>query len=419
MFRLVYQSYANNEVRIGWDDLPYPRKSGGDLTAQKELHRQARQLDTQRNQYLRDNKLMEYRDKDGTLYQGNAREGYARPLHDRGLVISSEVQESDSKLLSQSREDPTRPVKPTRFGRNARHRLLEAGALCEIERSNGHEGCFVTFTLPGSTQWAYAQLSKWSGIIVNRILQVLRDYQWQETYFYVWELQKRGALHLHLFVQVPQGEDPFRLEHPLKAAWYSALGAIPSDDSHCMFRHRDGNYCTASGYWRYDYQLVAKGVANYLSKYVSKEAGSNLDEHLASGVRAYYPRRWWGMSRSLTQRVTASRKVVIVDGLTKKDCMDALDSMMALLHGCNPVMTYEYTANIGRKPRCPSGFGVSYRTIAYFDPGELQLIEVALRTHMLCVSERLQRKGRITTKGFARSYGGEALDIVQASCYSS
>lgn len=411
MKRLVFQSFPNNEIRVGLDDLPYPKERGGDLSAEKKSQSRARELEVCNERWLSDNRVFQYRDAQGTLWRGRYDEygDYDIERYKPELVITSEIQqasETDSKL----RRDISRAVLPTRFTRQARHRILEGAAIIE-RRCLGHRrGVFVTATLPGSTDAAYSALSRGSGYITNRLLQCIRRSEWVESWFYVWELQKRGALHLHLFIEFKSEEKWLSLCEPLATAWYSALEAIGLESRCCMFEHGDGNKCTTSEYWRFDYQIARKSVGGYISKYVSKEADQGQVERNQGGVRLYYPRRWHGMSRNLCQQINQERKTVCVEGVRDVDAFAIIACLEEMATSCDPVLAYEYKAEIGRSKFRDGCFGSSYRQIKWFSPETVQDVELAMRTLFLRLTSDI-RKTRVTFKGFALDYGGQPIPL--------
>lgn len=409
MYRVILQSFPNNEVRFGIDELPYPQRRGGDLSDQKEKERKGKQLDEERERWERDNNVIQWRDSNGNLWR-STREGdnYRCDRVRENLVITSEVQDASKGVPVPSGRDYSKPVGFTRFTRNGRHRLLEAGSICEEKRGRGFTGVFVTFTLPGSTWDAYSALSRYSGYIANRVCQCIRDYKWAESYFWVYERQKRGALHLHLFILLKPGQHWGCYREPLRNAWYSALEDVGESSSTDMFRHKDGLWSTPRNFWRYDYQETRKSVAGYLSKYVSKQAESGFSEDGKEGDAGLYPRRWWYMSRDLTKEINERRKTVCAEGVSLAEANDIISCMDAMASSLEPVLSHEYEVDIGRTSTHPRGFGRSYRRLYWFNSQDFADIELSLRSLFLSVIASMQ-KTRITFKGFALNYGGERI----------
>ena len=411
MKRLVFQSYPNNEVRIGWDDLPYPKRKKQDTQSVRDAELRGVALEESISQFKRDNNVVQYRDSKGCLWRGTYDEmgEYSVAPFREGLVITSEVQESPKKNIASGR-DYSRTVEPTRFTRNARHRLLEAGALCEDSSPRYSRNVFVTFTLPGSTPGAYSAISRYSGFITNRVLQGIRDDRRVESWFYVWERQKRGALHLHLCVRFKSQDDWLCLADVLYERWYSVLEDVGEREGICLFEHSDSGKCTARRYWRYDYQLVRKSVGGYLSKYVSKGVEEGTTPEPTKAVQSYYPRRWWGMSRNLTQEINRRRKTVCVEGVREDSIRAALNCFEEMAISCEPVLEHEYDAELGRSSRRDGSFGRTYRRLYWFPREQFADIELCLRTEFLSLIASMQ-KVRVTYRGFALDYGGEKLPI--------
>lgn len=381
MRSLVFETYGNNEIRIGFNDLPARRKQSSDPSELRQRASQGRMLDKSIADELSENGHFQYRDEDGTLYRGSYQDGY-EPVdaHSQLLDILSEFQEQDRDIPSEEKRGYGAPVRPTSFGRDARHRILEAGALFDRKLSGAFKGYFATLTLPGSRPEAYDVLSRWSGYVANRLLQTIRDRERGALWFYVWELQKRGALHMHLFIALPAEKSPDDIKQGLRDAWYRALFAIGAKESVDIFLHKDGDFCTASSHWQYDFQLVQKSPAQYISKYVSKSAIAPMGKaEVAENVGSNYPHRWWGMCRELKRLVDENRFRVCMDAMSEEDCMDALDDMSAMISEFEPVQTYEYTAEIVPERGSGRVYGKVHRRIFYIRPEDFPIVDVLFR----------------------------------------
>lgn len=368
MKQLKFQYYSNNEIRIGFDDLPCRTRGGGDSSKARTDERVALSLEAEYERNLVATGTFVYRDKDGTQYIGNCRDGYERTTTHvrRQLDIISEVQDSPKPSNRTSRRDYGRAVRPTVFSRNARHRILEAGSLFTEVLAGTFDGYFVTLTLPGSTDAAYDALSRYSDYVSNCVLQAVRDTTETAWYFYVWELQGRGALHMHLFYGLPKGTQPTDTEQYLFTAWYSALQSVGDMEGIDLFKHRDGEYCTIKSYWQFNHQLVETSPAQYVSKYVSKDANAPANRKgKAFSSAKYFPRRWWGMSRSFTKLIEETRFDVTIEGLTSDQCVNIIAETEEFLSE-NPVeMQYEYYAEVGSDREKGTSIGTTWRQIRY------------------------------------------------------
>lgn len=170
--------------------------------------------------------------------------------------------------------------------------LRSAGALDRLD-STPHHKLFLTGTLPGGTDAAMAAMSISAPKIVHLFRKwIAYKFPSVEHYFYCWELQKRGALHLHYCLYCPDADIRASIVEGFRSWWHSALCKFSDELGVDMFERREG------GTWRnepnsiqVDAQEVRSSVASYIAKYCSKSAGE-----VFSG---YCPPRWSSVSRPL------------------------------------------------------------------------------------------------------------------------
>lgn len=218
------------------------------------------------------------------------------------------------------------------FSRNAKQKILEAGAV--IDKHIGNTNAFaLTLTIPGSGWDIYDVVSRWSGYIVNRLTQIIRRAEKEGVkahWFFVWEHQKRGALHMHWCLAV---ESDWRVANllclQLRAKWEELLEELSVKTSIDLFRKRgfSGTWRYSPEVWQNDIQRVKKSVAQYFSKYCSKNAHvdrTNIrrrhyeekklafspDSADAARVYSLCPTRYWGCARR-TKRLCALYRVTI------------------------------------------------------------------------------------------------------------
>jgi len=196
------------------------------------------------------------------------------------------------------------PLIPGRGGLGNKSKMSRKTSRALSERMAAVElwadaGIFVTLTLPIQCELAYEALARQSSYAVNRLSQYFRNNFSQEHYARcgVWEYQRRGALHYHLYLGVNEGFwDDFavseslallsggcifpidlmgRLRLRLARQWESILDSIGLmygikmvDESH---RARLSDYQDL-GMRFCNVQVVEKSVSAYLSEYLS---GSN------------------------------------------------------------------------------------------------------------------------------------------------
>ncbi len=229
-------------------------------------------------------------------------------------------------LLKKSQHNSKKPrpwgsqTKLKEFRYQAGEKIKEGGAI--IDRFIGVENStMITLTLPGDNWAAFDALARWSGWVVNRLCQVIRrrPKNTPEPYwFFVWEHQKRGALHMHWClgweVDQPIRED---LAYRLKDLWFTLLEEISVKESIDLFaqkgfkRTHRGN----PGVWKWDVQQVKSSVAAYFAKYCAKNtrlsqpepdtgAGGTGNPSTAPRKRTVdtsrtCPSRYWGSSGTI------------------------------------------------------------------------------------------------------------------------
>lgn len=201
------------------------------------------------------------------------------------------------------------PRKPTSFGLNAKRQLLRCGGALE-KTAPTEEVLFLTGTLPGSTEDAFKAIASYSGYIVNSLKAWISTYVPEKLDFYVWEYQKRGALHLHYAVWVPDvGHRRFILDS-FKEWWVQALHRV-SDLAGCdLFRKNSGKtWLGDESKVRAVAEVCRKSVARYLAKYLSKSSTPRR-----GAARLFTPSRWWGTSRplkALTSTLTTTTEIIV------------------------------------------------------------------------------------------------------------
>lgn len=232
-------------------------------------------------------------------------------------------------------ETPTRRP-PTRFGNNARRCLMRAGGALDKIIGNPGEVLFLTGTLPGSTPEAYQAIADYAHIIVDRLKSWLSKRVQSRYEFYVWELQKRGALHLHYAVHVKDYEIGERILAGFKRQWCRLLNLVGKLANVNLYQRGFGDRrihreSTVQAYS----QRVNKSVAAYLAKYCGKEAGK-----LHLRPVPYYPRRWWGQSRPLKRLVDSLTKTF---WLTFTNLSSARSKMITIHDELESLSVYQYS----------------------------------------------------------------------------
>lgn len=210
---------------------------------------------------------------------------------------------------------------PKSFTRNAKQKILEAGAV--VDKHVGKHGSYeLTLTIPGSGAVVYDQVARWSGYIVNRMLQVIRRLDkkgYPIHWFFVWEHQKRGALHMHWCIAIK--DEPMLTDYVcrlLKDKWFQLLQELSDKTGVDLFRRKGftGSWKDNPEVWQSSISPVRKSVAAYFSKYMSKNLETSAYNKARKAARdkrrkgndcsaedsrilSLCPSRYWGCSQSV------------------------------------------------------------------------------------------------------------------------
>lgn len=181
----------------------------------------------------------------------------------------------------------------------ARHKILHLGGLFSHE--NKRRQLFLTGTLPGSSDAsleAFTSLAPYVGKLVQTYLpRSLGLSGKQLRYLWVWELQKRGALHIHLAIECPDVASAKLLKRLWSEIWCSVLSASALKAGCDLFERRyGGSWADRPDVWKSEAEFVKKGISRYIAKYQSK--GSVGDSR-------YFPPRWYGASTGLRAELKA------------------------------------------------------------------------------------------------------------------
>lgn len=204
----------------------------------------------------------------------------------------------------------------TEFGTNARRTILRAGGVFDVESIPCGECVFLTGTLPGGTPAAMMALAEHSSEVVYRLKNWLLNYVKGGLSLYVWELQKRGALHLHYCIHVPNEVMRNRILAGFRRWWCDAIAAISDKSGVDLFEweNQKGTWRNSPQVVQADAQICEKSIAGYISKYASKgpKVGGSAD---VTGEVYPWPARWWGVSRPLLELLKKHTKALVIDNV--------------------------------------------------------------------------------------------------------
>lgn len=239
------------------------------------------------------------------------------------LDNSPEFHDSRSRHSKQGRPGygalPDREHRFSRYGRNS-----VRWSACTLEERFGRENCiFLTATCPGSSDRAVKAFAEWSSWTADRVQKWLRDNFSQAAdlglselhHVYVWEFQRRGALHYHGLVVTSDYE---RLNDLWQPFWVELLKQGSELSGVDWFERRKGGSWKGFGQVvQVDCQITQKSVASYLAKYLGKgatEGGRACPEKLR-----FPPARYWGRTRNVRRLVLQVTKQYELPPMSSED----------------------------------------------------------------------------------------------------
>jgi hypothetical protein len=156
---------------------------------------------------------------------------------------------------------------------------------------------FLTLTYPTESLEGMAAIAQNSGWVVQEVRNYLRKFEdGESTFFYCWERQRRGTLHLHYAVHLPLARSAGFSNEQFHGWAVRHVHNLSARSGCNLWINKWGRDWSTSPKNLQSYaQKIEKSVSRYLAKYVSKEATKNSVSHAKSPS----PRRWWGRSRNL------------------------------------------------------------------------------------------------------------------------
>lgn len=246
-----------------------------------------------------------------TFFPSPGVRGYWEEGAERGSAVAQEKQKKESEVplditlkLSEAKKPGFGGIpRATKFGNNGRRTISRCAGVFDTDGIPPEEFLLLTGTIPGSTDEAFEAVARWSSWAVKTIKTWVSDRGVRDAYsMYVWEFQKRGALHIHYCVHIADLALRGKILGEWKKRWTDIIDEICSKSGCDVWGRGNGKtWATNKGVIQADAQVIRKSVGAYLSKYLSKNAPTNEAKPL-QGQRFYGPVRWWGCSRPLLKR---------------------------------------------------------------------------------------------------------------------
>lgn len=232
--------------------------------------------------------------------------------------------------------------RPTKFGNNARRTISRCAGVFEVDKLFPDEFLLLTGTIPGSTPQSFEAVARWSSWIVKTIKTWISDQGVESAYsIYVWEFQRRGALHIHYCIHCPDVMRKVGLMRGWKKRWTEIIDSVSEKSGVDVWaKKRGGTWATNKQVIQADAQVIRKSVGAYLSKYLSKNAPTN-DVKPWQDRRFHGPVRYWGCSRPLLKRCQELTENFTVEAIAHKD-IRALESLTEEIMNASENKVYSY-----------------------------------------------------------------------------
>ena len=271
-----------------------------------------------------------------------------------------------------------------RFGNIQAQRIHECGAAMEINMLEPSFCHVTTLTLPADTKEAFECLAAYSGYAVNRLFQpVRRDYADCNKWFFVWEYQKRGALHLHIAHYHHCKIIGAAIGEKILETWHNILCDISENSGICLFTAKQGDRCTLRKNHQHQTQPMRKSVAGYFSKYASKAGQKEENNYVRKFSQMYPPSRFWGCSKQIKTIVKENSFHNCRDYTEQKDFMYFLFVRIHKMINESSIIlqkSYTFKKDLTQNLCVAEGF----RNIFYLSPLDYQKILTSVRADFAC-----------------------------------
>lgn len=197
--------------------------------------------------------------------------------------------------------------KRTEFGRGAIARIFDAAGAMDREAPGPQDYLFLTATLPGDTEEAKWGIAEYAHEIIDGLKSWLSKRMLNRLEFYVWENQRRGALHFHYCIYCPDKSVSDFVIRNFKEEMVRLYDGIEKKHG-CNLWGKYG-YFDAAGKAKIlqaRVEVVYKSVGAYMAGYLGGKGG----KHSKDKNHRYYPKRWFGVSRPLSSLISEHTKEI-------------------------------------------------------------------------------------------------------------
>jgi hypothetical protein len=218
--------------------------------------------------------------------------------------------------------------RPKSFTNAAGQKLRECGAAVDHITADPALTRAITLTLPANHEAAFVALAAYSSYVINRLFQpIRRKFPKECLWFFVWEYQKRGALHLHIALYHPCAVTGQILGDEMVDNWLRILADVGTLSQTDMFCKSDMKTYTPREKYQNQNQPMRRSLGAYFSKYAGKK------ESKQSWYCQKYPvSRFWGCCyplKDLIKSLSLDFTLVADDDRTISEMVERIMSVLA------------------------------------------------------------------------------------------
>ena len=266
-----------------------------------------------------------------------------------------------------------------KFGHIQAQHIHECGAAMQLIASEPRFCHVTTLTLPANHTEAFECIAARSGDIRNRLFQpVRRLYPDTNNWFFVWEYQKRGALHLHIAHYHPDECEGMLIGNILIEQWHKLLCEISKETGIWMLSNKHKDDYEMKDFYQYHTQPMYKSVAGYFAKYASKANDKEENNYVKKFSQLYPPSQFWGCSKSIKLIRKENSFDNCRDYTEQKDLMCFLFVRIhKMIRDCEIVLqkNYSFKKDLTSNLCVAEGF----RNIFYLSPEDYQKVLANIR----------------------------------------
>jgi len=256
--------------------------------------------------------------------------------------------------------------RPKSFTATSGQKIRECGSAIDRISADPALTRAITLTLPADHVDAFRALAAYSGYVINRLFQpIRRNHAGECHWFFVWEYQKRGALHLHIALYHPDAKTGERLGDECIDQWLKILADIERKSQTDMFCQKDMVSYTPKEKYQNQNQPMRRSLGAYFSKYAGKTESKN-SKHCID----YPVSRFWGSSYSVKELIKQQSYDYTLAADDETTIQDMSERIIAMLikFDSNISSTYDFDIRKTYERDCELSLANGTRTTFYCNP---------------------------------------------------